>query len=45
MQHVDTPSRSADLLVVKDNTFEWNISVCQNQKPQIVEIRDMLGKP
>ena len=38
MQHVDTLSRAFNVLVIEDNPFEWNLSVCQNQDPKIVEI-------
>ena len=42
MQHVDALSRAFDVLVIEDNPFEWNLSVCQNQDPKIVEIRKLL---
>lgn len=38
MGHVDSLSRSFGILVVEDNPFEWNLTICQNRDPKIREI-------
>jgi len=37
MQHVDTLSRTNSILVIKANTFEFELSACQMQDPIIKE--------
>lgn len=42
MKHVDALSRTVS--IVEDNPFEWNITICQNQDPTIIQIRDNFEK-
>jgi len=42
MKHVDALSRFCHVLVVDDNTFEVNLSLCQNKDSKIKLIRDEL---
>lgn len=44
MTHVDALSRINSVLVVEDNTFEFNLSVCQAQDPKIKELRTRLER-
>lgn len=44
MTHVDALSRVNSILVIEDNTFEFNLSVCQTQDPKIEELRARLEK-
>ncbi|XP_036148576.1 uncharacterized protein LOC114254896 [Monomorium pharaonis] len=44
MKHVDALSRITDVLVVEDNPFEFNLSVCQSQDATIKELRERLEK-
>lgn len=44
MTHVDALSRSFGILVVEDNPFEWNLSICQSQDPKISAIASRLEK-
>lgn len=44
MKHVVALSRLANILIVEDNPFEFNLSVCQNQDVTIKEIREQLEK-
>lgn len=43
MQHVDALSRS-EILVIEDNTFEFNLSVLQSRDKNVLAIRDKLEK-
>ena len=42
MRHVDAFSRAVNVLIVEDNTFESNLSICQNLDPKIRELREKL---
>lgn len=42
MRHVDALSRTIG--VVEENPFEWNVTVCQGQDPDILEIREKLER-
>lgn len=44
MMHVDALSRCNNILVLEGNTFEQNLSIKQNQDPDIIKIRDKLEK-
>lgn len=44
MRHVDALSRSFEILVVDDNPFEWNLTICQNRDSNIREISKKLEK-
>lgn len=44
MKHVDALSRSCSVLVIEDNSFEFNLSICQNKDPKINLIRNDLEK-
>lgn len=44
ISHVDALNRASNILVIEDNTFEFNISVCQSQDPKIKELRMRLEK-
>lgn len=39
MSHVDALSRVSSILIIEDNTFEFNLSVCQSQDQKIKEIK------
>lgn len=42
MSHVDGLSRSTNICIVEDNSFEYNLTVYQSQSSKIKEIRDKL---
>lgn len=42
MKHVDALSRVTDVLIVEENSFEFNLSVCQSQDAKIKELRKQL---
>jgi len=42
MQHVDALSRISNILVSEENTFEQNLSICQNKDEIISKIRTQL---
>ena len=44
MLHADGLSRMHGILVIEDNSFELNLSLCQSQDPYIKELRDSLEK-
>jgi len=44
MKHVDALNRSCHVLVIDDNTFEVNLSLCQTKDSKIKPIRDELEK-
>lgn len=44
MQHVDALSRNMSILVLEENTFEQNLSICQHRDRDINKIREMLEK-
>ena len=44
MAHVDALSRINSILVVEDNTLEFNLTVCQAQDDKIKELRSRLEK-
>ncbi|XP_011165440.1 uncharacterized protein LOC105199865 [Solenopsis invicta] len=44
MAHVDALSRTNSVLVVEDNTFEFNLTVCQAQDTKIKELRTRLER-
>lgn len=44
MPHVDALSRVNSVLVIEDNTFEFNLSVCQSQDVKIKELKSRLEK-
>lgn len=44
MSHVDALSRTNSVLVIEDNTFEFNLSVCQMQDIKLKELRSRLEK-
>lgn len=44
MGHVDALSRSFGILLIEDNPFEWNLSICQSKNPKISVIANKLGK-
>lgn len=44
MRHVDALSRSFEILVVDDNPFEWNLTICQNRDSSIRQISKKLEK-
>jgi len=44
MSHVDALSRTNGILVIEDNTFEFNLSVCQAQDNKIEKLKSRLEK-
>ena len=44
MQHVDALSRVTNIMVIEDNTLEFNLSVCQSKDSKILSIRENLEK-
>jgi len=44
MSHVDALSRTNGILVVEDNIFEFNLSVCQAQDDRIEKLKSRLKK-
>lgn len=44
MKHVDALSRVCHILVIEDNAFELNLSLCQSKDPKIKLIHDELEK-
>jgi len=44
MGHVDALSRSFAILLVEDNPFEWNLSICQGKDPKISAIASRLER-
>lgn len=40
MLHVDALSRISNILVLEENTFEQNLSICQSRDKRITEIRE-----
>lgn len=44
MRHVDALSRTVDILVLEENTFEQNLSICQYRDEHINKIRSQLEK-
>ncbi|XP_018397325.1 PREDICTED: uncharacterized protein LOC108775423, partial [Cyphomyrmex costatus] len=44
MQHVDALSRVTSIMVVEDNSLEFNLAACQNEDPVIKELKTTLEK-
>lgn len=44
MRHVDALSRTVNILVLEENTFEKNLSICQYMDENINKIRSQLKK-
>lgn len=44
MSHVDALSRTNSILVIEDNSFEFNLSVCQTQDVKVKELKSRLEK-
>ena len=44
MKYANAFNRSANVLIIQDNTFESNLIICQNHDPKIRELREKLGK-
>jgi len=44
MLHVDALSRANGILVIEDNTFEFNLSVCQMQDDNIMKLKSRIER-